>query len=77
MVDDEQVIEFLTRYGAMGKPEDSPWPSFDPDTQEQAALDLHRFMTDDAYLIAVSQVVSRPSSMRWWRPCGPGLVLGA
>ena len=56
MVDEKLVIEFLTRHDAMGKPEDSPWPSFDPDTQERVALDLHRFMTDDAYLIAVSQV---------------------
>ena len=53
MVDEKLVIEFLERHDAMGKPEDSPWPSFDPDTQERVALDLHRFFTDEAYLIEV------------------------
>ena len=53
MVDEKLVIEFLERHDAMGKPEDlfHPWVSFDPDTQERVALDLHRFFTDDAYLV--------------------------
>ena len=51
MVDEKLVIEFLERHDAMGKPEDSPWPGFDPETQERVALDLHRFFTDEAYLV--------------------------
>jgi len=49
-LDPEQVIEFLIRHDAMGKPEDSPWPIFDPETMERIPVDLHRFMTDDKYL---------------------------
>ena len=48
--DPEKVIRFLKDNGFMGKPEDSPWPRFDPETMERKPLDLHRFMTDDKYL---------------------------
>ena len=53
MVDEKRVIEFLRVSNCLGKPEDlfHPWVSFDPDTQERAAVDLHRFLTDDACLV--------------------------
>jgi len=40
MVDAKRIIKFLEKHGAMGTPEESPWPHFDPETQERVAVDL-------------------------------------